>query len=64
MGFLSPVRNRRPRRFEHVEEDDGQRIHFHRLNPYHRGKGRSILWLVVMIAFVAYLIFYLNQVKG
>ena len=65
MGIFDarPARSR-PRRFEQVEPEDHRRIHFKRLNPYHRSRGRSLMWLLVMIAFIVYLIVYLNQVKG
>ena len=63
MGFFTAPKHRRPRRFDQVEDED-KRIHLHRLGAYTRPRGRSMLWLVVMIAFIAYLIFYLNHVKG
>ncbi len=64
MSFFNARPSRRPRRFEQVEQDDGKRVHFHRLSPYRRDRGRSLLWLLVMLAFVSYLIYYLNHVKG
>ena len=65
MGFLGSPYRRHPRRFDPTEEPETHgRLHFKRLNPYHRDRGRSVILLAVMIGVVSYLLFVLSKVKG
>jgi hypothetical protein len=62
MGFLGSPYRRRPRRFEQVEEEQDHRIHFRNLSPYQRDRGRSLIWMLVMVGFVIFMIYYLSKV--
>ena len=60
--FFKPYRRRWKSRFE-LEEEDNHRIHFRRLSPYPRPRGRSVWWLAAMIAAVLYLLYYLAKLQ-
>lgn len=66
MGLLGTPYRSRQRRFKLRDEveDNGRRVHFRDLSPYKRSRGRSLLFLLVMIGFVIYMLFYLAKVKG
>ncbi|MCF7797791.1 MAG: hypothetical protein K9N11_08130 [Lentisphaeria bacterium] len=64
MGFLNQRPRRHYSRFDRaMEGEKRRRIEFHRLQRYERPKGRSLFWLLVMVAVVVYLLYYLTQLN-
>ncbi|MCF7840213.1 MAG: hypothetical protein K9N22_05495 [Candidatus Marinimicrobia bacterium] len=64
MGFFNQRPRRHYSRFDRaLDEEKHRRIQFQRLQHYERPRGRSLFWLLVMLAAVAYLLYYLSQLN-